>query len=40
MNQFAFTWFPDVDAALDFLVSNHAALGVRVVNISIGDNQQ
>jgi len=29
-----------VDAALDWLVTNHAALGVRVVNISLGDGAE
>jgi len=29
--------FSDVDAALDWLLTNHASLGVRVVNLSMGD---
>ncbi len=32
--------FSDIDAALDWVLDNHAALGIRVVNMSLGDGVQ
>jgi subtilisin family serine protease len=32
--------FSDIDAALDWVLNNRAALGVRVVNMSLGDGTQ
>jgi subtilisin family serine protease len=33
-------FFSDIAAALDWVLTNHAALGVRVVNMSIGDGSE
>ena len=33
-------YFSDIAAALDWLISNHASLGVRVVNLSLGDGAE
>jgi subtilisin family serine protease len=32
--------FSDIDAALDWVLDNHVALGIRVVNMSLGDGGQ